>query len=131
MPETQSWIEGNIAIFTGNMATSAILAFVENTNISITHGIVNRQVADGHYYDYATGQRMDVNIGAAWAYSDALYKLDASATAIHLKIINASVAGTAGYIAYSGRIDSLFIDGQQGGVFKYRVAAHFNTWSAF
>jgi hypothetical protein len=129
--ESYSWTEGSIHIWTGNGATSAVVGLATTVDGNLTYGIVNRQVASGGYYDYQTGQRADVRLGALWTYDSTIRKLVASATALHMKVMNSSINGSAGYIYYSGRIDSLSFRGAENGLFSYDIAAHFNVFSGF
>lgn len=129
--EAFSWMEGQIAVFTGNLATSAVVAFAQNTRLSLAIGFVNNETLGGGYYDVRTGQRADVSIGAVWCFDGTLARIFDSGTAVHMKIINSSVNGSAGYMLYSGRIDSLPYDGSENAPFKYTLTYHANVWSGF
>ncbi len=129
--EAYSWTEGQLWVFTGNLATSAVVAFAENTRLNLTWGNVNRETLAGGYYDYTTGKRADMSIGAVMCSDKTLARLADSATAVHMKFINSSVNGSAGYMLYSGRIDTLAYDGTQAAPFKYTLAYHANVWSGF
>ncbi len=127
--EAFSWIEGQLWVFTGNLATSAVVAYATQNNLNFTYGMVNNQTLGGTYYDYQTGQRVDLTVGAVMCFDGTLRRIADSATAVHMKFINSSVAGTAGYMMWSGRIDTLSIAGTEKAPYTYTLAAHFNRWS--
>lgn len=129
--EAYVWPEGQIWVYTGNLATSAVVAFAQNTRLSLAKGFTNNETLGGGYYDVFTGQRADVSIGAIWCFDGTLARIFDSGTAVHLKIMNSSVNGSAGYMLYSGRIDSLPYDGAEGSPFKYTLTYHANVWSGF
>lgn len=129
--EAYSWMEGQLWVFTGNLATSAVVAYATQNNLNLTWGNVNNQTLAGTYYDYNTGKRADLTVGAVMCFDSTLNRIADSATAVHMKFINSSVAGTAGYMLYSGRIDSLQFAGTERSPYTYTLAAHFNVWSGF
>lgn len=129
--EAFSWMEGQLVVYTGNLATSAVVAFAQNTHLNIANGFVNNETLGGSYYDYKTGQRADMSIGAVMCFDGTLARMFDSATAVHMKFINSSVNGSAGYMLYSGRIDSLAHDGTENAPFKWTMTYHCNQWSGF
>lgn len=131
MPEAYSWMEGQLHIYTGNMATSAVVAYATDCTLNFTRGVVNQETLAGTYYDYQTGKRVDVSFGQVMTYDGKIRRLFDSATAVHMKFINSSINGTAGYMLYSGQIDSLNINGADKGVFSHKLTYHCNTWSGF
>lgn len=131
MPEVYSWREGQVYIYTGNGATSAVVAFAQETRIGTTRGWVNQAHLDRTYSDHLTGQRADVSIGALYTFDNTIQKIDTSATAIHMKFWHSSVNGTAGMFLYSGRIDNMEFIGTEASPYLWRLQAHFNLWSAY
>lgn len=129
--ESFSWMEGSLWFFTGNMATSAVVAYATQNNLNFSYGVVNSQTLAGTYYNYQTGQRVDLTVGAVMVFDSTLRRLADSATAVHMKFINSSVAGTAGYMLYSGRIDTLSFAGTERAPYTYTLAYHANQWSGF
>ena len=131
MPDREaiSWMEGQLWVYTGNLATSAVVAYAQNTRLNLAKGFTNNETMAGTYYDVYTGQRADLSIGAVWCYDGTIARMFDSGTAVHMKLVNSSIAGTAGYMLYSGRIDSFAPDGTEAAPFKYMLAAHFNVWS--
>lgn len=131
--EAYSWPEGSVSFWSGNAApiASALLAYAENLNFSPARGYDNRAAAGGLYRDHITGRYATLNIGAMYTKDNTIVKMFESETAIHCKLMHSSVNGTAGWILYSGRIDSLPLAGSEGQVFKYTVNYHANAWSAF
>ena len=130
MPEVFSWREGTVSVFTGAAATSAVVAYAENTNLSLVWGWDNRPAAGGNYYDQLTGLRADFTVGALVTSDETIQRIAQSATAVHIKYHQTSFS-TGGYWLYSGRIDRLQFQGQQGGLFSYSLVAHFNIWSGY
>lgn len=131
LTEAYAWPEGNIALFTGNLAASAVVGYCKNVNAAMVRGWVNRQAMNGSYYDVFTGQRADISFGAVYSYGAAELKMLESATAIHMKFYQSSVNGSAGYMFYSGRFDNLTINGADNGIFEWTISYHANAWSAF
>lgn len=131
MPEAYSWMEGTLLVYTGNMATSAVVAYATQCSLNLSRGVVNNETLAGTYYDYATGKRADFTVGMVMTYDGTIRRLFDSATAVHMKFMNSSINGTAGYMLYSGRMDTLNLVGNEGGVFAHTLAAHFNQWSGF
>lgn len=125
------WPEGQLWIYTGNLATSAVVAFAQNSRLNLAWGFQNRQTMASTYYDVITGQRADMNIGAILCFDSTIQRIADAKTAVHMKFINSSVNGSAGYMLYSGRIDSLAYDGTEAAPFKYTLAYHANVWSGF
>lgn len=129
--QAYSWMEGNLIIFTGMGAASAVVAYAQNNTLNLQYGWVNREQMSGGYYDVLTGQRADLNVGAVMCFDGAIRRLFEAKTAVHMKFINSSVAGTAGYNLYSGRIDSLNFNGTEAAPYTFTLAAHFNVWTGF
>lgn len=131
MPEAYAWMEGQLYVYTGNLATSAVVAYAQQCNLSLAWGTVNNETLAGTYYDYSTGKRADLSVGMVMTFDGTLRRLADSATAVHIKFINSSINGTAGYMLYSGRIDTLPIAGADNGVFTQSLTYHCNVWSGF
>jgi hypothetical protein len=131
MPESFSWTEGNVYVYTGSLAASAVLAYAENTKVSLQYGWDNRAAANGTYADHLTGQRANVSMAAVYTVDPTLYKMVLSATAVHMKFIQNNAIGSGGVWLYSGRIDSIDKQGNQRTPYKYTIAAHFNVWSGW
>lgn len=125
------WTEGQLVIWTGIGAASAVVAYAQNNSLNIQYGFVNREQMSGGYYDYSTGQRADLSVGAVMCFDGALRRLADSRTALHMKFINSSVNGTAGYNLWSGRIDSLNFNGSEAAPYTFTLAAHFNSFSGW
>lgn len=131
MGEAFSWMEGQVWISTGvPFATSAYFAYAESTRVTRQIGYVNTPGAGGVYTNHSTGQKADVNIGAAYAYPT-IDKYFEAQTAVHMKFVQSTINGSAVLYLYSGRIQSLSVIGARGDVFKYELQAYFNNWSAY
>lgn len=131
MAEVVGWPEGQIYVWTGTATASALVGYAENLSLTFQRGFINRETLSGGYYDYTTGRRADVNCGAVWSYDGTLRYMYDSATAVHMKLIHSSLGNSAGYLFYSGRMDTLAAQGAEGNVLKFNIQAHFNVWSAF
>lgn len=129
--ESYSWMEGQIWVFTGNLATSAVVAYATQNNLNFSRGVVNNETLAGTYYDYQTGKRVDFTFGAVMCFDSTLRRIYDSATAVHMKFIHSSVAGTAGYMFYSGQIDTLSFAGTEKSPYTFTMAGHANLWSGF
>lgn len=131
MPETISWPEAAVYIYTGSGTASALVSYCNNINVQFQRGWVNNVTLGGVYYNHLTGKRANVTIQAFYTFDGTLVDIDASATAIHMHLKQSNVYGSAGYYLYSGRIDTVTFAGSNGQVFTYGLQAHFNQWSAY
>jgi hypothetical protein len=132
MAEVVSWMESQVYISTGSATASAVVAFAQNTQVNLARGWQNDANAAGTYRDHLTGQRADVTIGVMYTYDGTIQRIEGSATAIHMKLLNTAVGqGSAGVLLWSGRIDTLSIVGSEANPYQYTLACHFNSWSAF
>lgn len=131
MPEAFSWSEGYVYLYTGSLAASALVALAENTQATFAYGWDNRAAANGTYGDHLTGQRCDVNIGAAYVMDMTTIRMMQSATAVHMKFLHSGVNGSGGHWLYSGRIDNYSINGRKADVYKLSIKGHWNLWSAY
>lgn len=133
MPQAFTWNEGSVYIWTGNASpsTSAVIAYAANMRAPFEIGWDNRANASGSYYDHKTGQRCNLTIGAVHTVDSTIMKIFQSATAVHMKLLHSNLAGSAGVLLYSGRIDNLQYAGSERSPYSYTLAAHFNAWSAF
>ncbi len=133
MAESVSWMEGTISLYTGNASpsNSAVVAQCQNVSLRLNRGWMNREALDGTYRDHYTGQRADITIGQFYNYDGTLVKMEASATAVHIKAMHSNTYGSAGYFFYSGRIDAVQVQGSNGGLFTFTITYHSNSWSAF
>jgi hypothetical protein len=129
--EAFAWPEGQLVVWTGIGAASAVVAYAQNNSLNIQYGWVNREQMSGGYYDVLTGQRADLNVGAVMCYDGTIRRLFEAKTAVHMKFINSSVNGSAGYSLYSGRIDSLNFNGSEANPYTFTLAAHFNSFTGF
>ena len=129
--EVYSWMEGEIWIWTGAAAASSEPQFAQSLDFSISHQWDNRKPASGNYFDVKMGQRADVTIGGLLTQHFTVPKMFQSGTAVHMKLMQSGVNGTAGYIFYSGAIDRLQFAGAEGGIFRSTLQYHANSWTAF
>lgn len=131
MSQVYAWPEGQIAIWTGAGATSALFLYAQNSTITLTHGWLKRQVGDGSYHAHVTGKQASISVAAAKTYSNAIAKMAEAQTAVHMKFIHSGIHGTAGWNFYSGQLMSYSENGSENGIYSYTLAADFNLWSAF
>lgn len=130
--EAYSWIEGQLYISTGvAFVTSARIAYAEMSNLSLQWGWHNSVAASGNYSDHLTGQRANFSFGAVYTYDKTAIFIAEAEPAVHFKIHQNTINGSAGYYLYSGRIDSLAYAGQEKGVYKYTMNVHCNNWSGY
>ena len=133
MAEVWAWPEASVYLYTGTATASALVAYAQNTRVSLVRGWDNYRTLTGLYQDALTGLRADVQIGALYTLDNtALTRFFESATAVHIhfRLANTPV-GSAGHFLYSGRLDSLEIAGSDGELFRYAVNYHANAWSAY
>jgi hypothetical protein len=132
MAEAYSWPEGSIAFWTGSATASAVVGYAQNSDLALARGWENRRTLSGNYYDLATGQRVDLNVGAVYTSDATLARMFDSATAVHVRVTHYNpVNGTAGFLLYSGRIDALRFAGTEGTPYTYQLTYHANQWSAY
>lgn len=133
MPETFAWPDGTLSIWTGaaSPSTSAVIAYARDTQASLTWGYDNRVNASGVYLNHLTGYRADINFNAVQTIDTTLAKMAQSATAVHLKLIQNNIVGSAGYFFYSGRIATIVYRGSEKNPFMYQLTVFANAWSAF
>lgn len=129
--ETFTWSEGLVYVWSATASSSAMIAYAQNSRVAIQRGWVNRATLDGNYWDHLTGQRVDVTIGALFSPDLTIQRLFNSATALHLHLGHSSLVGSAGYLLYSGQIDSLELIGGDGQTFQFNMNYHANSWSAY
>ncbi len=133
MPEVFVWSEGQIYLWTGTATASALIGYAQNIQAPLVRGWANDPSLAGNYRDHLTGQRADVLLGALYTPDATIQKIEASATAVHMKLVHtlAGDMGSAGVILYSGRIDSLTYAGSENNPYTYTLSYHANRWSAF
>lgn len=132
MPEVIAWPEGNVWIWTG-AAGSALLAYAQNSRAFLVRGYANFSTLDGVYHNVETGRRADVSIETLYTTNaTAIQQFFDGATAAHLHMEHGiSGGGSAGHKFWTGRIDNLTFQGQEGGMYRFQVAYHANIWSAY
>ena len=129
--EQYSWAEGELLIWTGTAAAHTV-NLASQGMATMRRGWSNiGPMFDGSYVDVETGQRADLNIAAAYSFNTTLLQIEASATAVHLELRYSGVNGSAGIKFYSGYIDSLAVNGQEGGLVTANITYHANIWSAY
>lgn len=129
--EAISFSEGLARMWTGT-ATAYTLAVVENVNVSLERNWLTYRTLDGTYRDLDAGYRCAVNVGAVWTYDNTISRWWASATAVHMEIYHSNtLAPSAGVLLWTGRIDSVQYNGQQGDVMRLQMAYHATNFSAY
>jgi len=134
MGESFVWPEGNVYLWTGS-ASSALVAYAEQTNVRMAYGYYNSRSLDLAYHDTLTGQRVDVTVGSLYCPdASALQRMFDAKTAVHAHFKHAltgGAAGSAGHFLYSGRMDALQVAGQDGNAYRLLMTYHANIWSAY
>ena len=132
MPDPFNFHDGTLHVWTGAAtASGSPLAFVQGSRFDPTWGWQSDPALNGVYRDHLTGQRADITLEMVTTFDQTLARIAQSATAVHFKFTHSSLDGSAGYIAYSGHIDSIHYLGTDGAPYTYRLQAHTHTWSAF
>src|SRR3990172_4707973 len=125
MAEVWAWPEASVYLYTGTATASALVAYAQNTRVSLVRGWDNYRTLTGLYQDALTGLRADAQIGALDTVT--LTRMFESATAVHAHFRHAnSNVGSAGHFLYSGRLDTLEFAGSDGELFRYAVNYHAN-----
>lgn len=130
MADSFSYPEGTLYLWTGQNPSSAI-AFVQNTNVTLAHGIINQQAVNGNYFNVVTGQRADVYFTVTFTPDMRLFGMFNQSTGVHMQIDHTHAGGSAGIFLYSGAFDNLSINGNEGGMFTMPLSYHANVWSAY
>ena len=131
MREAVAFAEGSARIWTGSANARAFL-LVSDVSVTFTNGWMNYQTLDGSYHDIYSGQRVDVTVGAAMSYDMTMDRMFRSATAVHMEIYHGTpISVSAGWVIYSGRMDSLAYRGSDGQVMTYSMTYHANLWSGY
>ena len=128
--ESFAYPEGILSIWTGISPSSAI-AFVQNSNVTITRGIVNQQAVNGNYFNVVTGQRADLSFTPVFTPDISLFAMLNQSTGIHIQLNHVHSGGSAGIFLYSGAFDSLSINGNESNIFTMPITYHANEWSAY
>lgn len=130
MREAISWMEGVVSFFTGG--ATAVVAYAQDMDVSIMRGWNNRQNVNGRYIDRLTGQRADVNIAAMYTYDTTILRLfDQEPTAVFMTINHSALSVSAGYRFSNGVIQSVSLEGAEGGAYRFSVQYYANTWTAW
>lgn len=132
MSEVYSWREGTVSVWTGNGATSAVLAYATDITVSFKREFINRRALSGNYYYVPGEERVDIKIGQLMTNNLTLWKIFQSATAVHVKIDHSAYPnGSAGYYAYTGVLETVELTESDAGVNKYNVGYYANAWSGY
>jgi hypothetical protein len=132
MAEVYAWPEGALYIWSGAATASGNpVAYANNATLTTQWQWSNDPRLDGTYRNHLQGQRGNLNAALSYTIGVAAVTLAQATATVHIKLQHNGVNGSAGFIAYSGRIDSLNLNGAEGGVYGLSLAAHFNQWSAY
>lgn len=131
--EAFNWPEGSISLWTGaaSPSTSAVVAYAQNMQVQMAYGWLEHESVDGVYARHLTGQSVDATFGAIYTYDSTLLKMIASATALHMKIAQTNVNGSAGLNLYSGNISGLTLIGDENNPHVCTFSYHGNLWSGY
>lgn len=129
--ESYAWPEGTLLVWTGT-SSPFTAGYVSDSTLQLVYGWQNVGPSiGGTYTDHLTGQYATLSFAGSYSYDPTLERIHQSATAVHFELLHNGVNGSAGYKLFSGRIDSLSIRGQEGGLFSFSLACHANAWSAY
>jgi len=129
--EALSWREGVVYIWTGTATASALAAYVQNVNIMPSIGYLNRQTMGGTYTNHETGRYVQFQVGLMASQHWTLFQMFSSGNEVNMHFAHSSVNGSAGIYLYSGRIDTMPLQGQEGAIFQWAINGHANVWSSY
>lgn len=132
MTQAFTFRNGQLHIWTGShTASGSALGYVEGVNLALNWGWQNDPSLSGTYRDHASGLRADLGFSKVHIFDPRLHILANLATAVHAKLTQSHILGSAGIVLYSGRIDQLAFRETPGQADTLSLASHFNIWSAF
>lgn len=132
MPEPFSFAEGTLHVWTGAAtASGSALAYVHSARFAPAWGWQSDLALDGSAYEHLTGQRAALAFTFAHTSERALALLAQTTALLHFKLTHSGLDGSAGYIAWSGRVDRLEVLAAPESWVACTVEAHAPTWSAF
>lgn len=132
MAEVYAWPEGELYIWSGAAtASGSPVAYVTNATLTTQWQWSNDPRLDGSYRNHLQGQRANINAALAYTIGTSAVTLAQNTAVVHVKFQHNGVNGSAGFIGYSGQIDSLNLQGSEGGTYGLSMAAHCNIWSAY
>lgn len=132
MPEVYGWPEGSLWVWTGSHTASGNpVAFVSDSNVRPTYQWQSDPTVSGSYRIHLGGVRFDANFNALFAHDTRLKILYAGTANTHIKFQQSGIHGTAGWIAYSGRINQLSEAGGEGRLYTYSLGYFSHIWSAY
>lgn len=135
--ETFSFAEGKLYLYASASGTTSGsgIGFARAATLRFVYGWVDFPTLNGGWQRLITGKRADLNIGQL--YGDrTLFTLADSTAAVNAKFEglvtgNAQTTKSAQYILYSGVVDDVEINQNNGDLFQASYAMHANEWSAF
>lgn len=124
--------DAQLHIYTGGQtASGSALGFVDSTQIFPSWQWQTDASLSGTYRDHLVGIHCRFSMQAIYTTDQRIERLAQSATALHFKLIQNNIHGSAGYFMYTAHIDNLALQGGNGNVWRYTLNAHANLWSAF
>jgi len=132
MVETFAWPDGSVYLWTG-IEAAAVVGYATQTNAQFVHGWANvGPTIGGTYSDHLTGKRVNVSLTLNYHPGSVAQTMFEAATAVHMELRHLDgVGGSAGYLLYSGRFDSVTPAGDERSVYTLAATYHANSWSAY
>lgn len=132
MTEVFSWTEGTLYVWSGAATASGTpVAYVTNASISPQWQWSNDARLDGSYRHVLQGRRANISLALGYTVGMNLVVLAQGNASVHFKFDQNGVNGSAGWLAYTGRINTLGLQGAEGGTYALSVAGYCNEWSAY
>lgn len=129
--ENYSFREGVLTVSTGT-SNPYTAAYVRNVRAQVVYGWLDVGPTMGGQYSYhLTGKIATLSMEIGFTPDRTLRKIFESATAVHINVSHNSVGGSAGYLFYSGRLDTVNLPEQEGATIPYSLTYHAHEWSAY
>lgn len=122
--------DGELYAWTGDTPSLNPVAFVTDIQATPVREWRNIQLLNGDYRNVLAGERVDAAFSVEYSLS-AFWDFFEATGQVHLHIAHLREGASAGLYMYSGVIDSMPIQGADGGANRQSVQYHANEWSAY
>lgn len=130
--EAYGWNEGKLWLWTGSATASAEIQLAQNIRVNTFVGWERHQAVNGAVAEHPTGVIANLVVQRLYTYDSYLPRFqDTAAPVVHAHVYHSGRLGSAGLILYSGRIDELALEGQEGNILMYTLSYHGNQFSAY
>lgn len=130
--EGYAWPEGSLHLWTGSHTASGNpVAYVQSVQFTPAYRWEWMPTLSGNYLPHLAGKQATLQFGVLYSVDRRLQTLFEAQTAVHIKFTHQHYSGSAGYVGWSARLDSLTLAGSEAGLFTQRLAGECYAWSAF